>query len=58
MWLYAKFGAGEIFGRTEVVDTLKITEHPASTLLKKLLDASIIESVKGKGKGKYKFCAF
>ncbi|MBQ9276993.1 MAG: Fic family protein [Clostridia bacterium] len=58
MMLYSKFGEGEIFGRTEVVETLNITERPASTLLKKLLDAGIIEQVKGKGKGKYKFCKF
>ncbi len=44
-----------IFGRTEVIETLKITASPASELIKKMLKFDIIEPVKGRGKGKYKF---
>ncbi len=44
----------DIFNRSDVMSTLKITESPASTLIKKMLDSNIIEPVKGHGKGKYR----
>ncbi|WP_415932805.1 hypothetical protein [Varibaculum cambriense] len=34
---------------------MRITPSPASELLRKLLGASLITKVKGKGKGKYRF---
>ena len=45
----------KIFGRSDVVNVLDITEKPASTLIKKLVDLRLVESVHGFGKGKYRF---
>ena len=53
--LYKKFGFDEIFGRSAVMELLKLKGSGASKLLSNLLDAQIIEPVSGFGKGKYKF---
>lgn len=53
--MYAAFGREQYFGRTDIVSLLSISASPASALLKKLLEADIIEPVHGKGKGKYRF---
>lgn len=55
--LYNTFGNENVFGRTEIVAELGITESPASELIRKLLDVEIITPVKGRGKGKYVFYA-
>lgn len=53
--LYGEFGRERIFGRGDAVEILGITPSPASALLKRLLEAGIIVSVSGAGKGKYRF---
>lgn len=53
--LYDFFGTEGVFSRSQVTEILGITPSPASELLRKLLDASLISKVKGKGKGKYRF---
>ena len=53
--LYQAFGLEKIFGRGDVLNVLPITERPASALLKKMLAVGVIESVRGLGKGKYRF---
>lgn len=53
--LYEAFGNEKIFGRSDVVKVLSITERPASTLLKRMHDLSLTEQITGVGKGKYKF---
>lgn len=53
--LYEKFGLDEIFGRSAVMELLELKGSGASKFLSNLLDAGIIESVSGFGKGKYKF---
>lgn len=53
--LYAFFGNEGVFSRSQVTEILGITPSPASELLRKLLAASLISKVKGKGKGKYRF---
>ena len=53
--LYAEFGLTRFFGRSDVLLVLEITITPASTLLKHLTAAGIIEAVRGMGKGKYRF---
>lgn len=53
--LYGEFGRERIFGRGDVVEILGITPSPASALLKRLLEAGVIVSVSGAGKGKYRF---
>ncbi|TYZ25063.1 hypothetical protein [Selenomonas ruminis] len=53
--LYEAFGREKIFSRSDVLSVLSITERPATTLFKKMLEAKLIESVHGLGKGKYRF---
>ena len=53
--MHKEFGMEKIFGRSDVVNVLDITEKPASTLIKKLVDLRLVESVHGFGKGKYRF---
>lgn len=55
MKLFSAFGLEKIFSRADVAPILNITITPASTLLKKLADLGITESVGGLGKGKYRF---
>lgn len=49
------FGKEKIFGRSDVVKILLITDRPASTLLSKMYSLGLIEKVTGVGKGKYRF---
>uniref|UniRef100_UPI00260CCB9A antitoxin VbhA family protein n=1 Tax=uncultured Anaerovibrio sp. TaxID=361586 RepID=UPI00260CCB9A len=53
--LHKAFGIEKIFGRSDIVGVLSLTEKPASTLIKKMLELGLIENVRGLGKGKYRF---
>ena len=53
--LFDKFNFDGIFGRSAVMDILDLKKTRASELIFELLKSDIIESVLGKGKGKYKF---
>ncbi len=53
--LWKNFGVNEIFGRSEVMELLGLKGSGASKLLSNLVQADIIESVVGHGKGRYKF---
>ena len=53
--LFERFGYDQFFGRTRVMEVLNITASPASALLSKMLNAGVIISVSGHGKGKYRF---
>ncbi|MBR4345195.1 MAG: Fic family protein [Lachnospiraceae bacterium] len=53
--LYESFGLEKIFGRTDVVEVLSITEKPATTLLGKMYSLKLTEKIIGAGKGKYRF---
>ena len=53
--LHEDFGIEKIFGRTDVVKVLGITERPASTLLGKMYSLELTEKITGAGKGKYRF---
>ena len=53
--LFQAFGYKTVFGRNDAVILLGLSASSASDLLKKLLDAGIIEKVTGMGKGKYRF---
>ena len=53
--LHEEFGMEKIFGRSDIVGVLSLTEKPASTLIKKLVNLRLVESVHGFGKGKYRF---
>ena len=53
--LFEKFGFDEVFGRSAVMELLELKGSGASKLLSDLVQADIIETVSGHGKGKYKF---
>lgn len=53
--LFKNFANIEYFGRSEIIDVLKISASGASKLISKLLDLKIIIPVFGHGKGKYIF---
>ena len=53
--LFEKFGFGEVFGRSAVMELLELKGSGASKFLSNLVQADIIEPVSGHGKGKYKF---
>ena len=55
MKLYKAFGREKVFGRSDVVEILGITERPASTLLGKMYTLELTEKIIGAGKGKYRF---
>ena len=48
-------GNKTVFGRSDIVNALKLAPSSASELIKKLLASNMIEPVKGHGKGKYRF---
>ncbi len=54
--LYHEYGFKQAFSRTDVSQILSITLSPAGELLRKMKNAGLIESVKGQGKGQYRFC--
>lgn len=55
--LFDRFGYQDIFGRSDVesVSVTGLKSSRASVLLKELAEKSVIEPVRGHGKGKYKF---
>ena len=53
--LFEKFGFDEVFGRSAVMELLELKGSGASKFLSKLVQADMIETVSGHGKGKYKF---
>lgn len=55
MRLRKAFGREKVFGRSDVVEVLEITERPASTILSKMYSNGLTEKITGAGKGKYRF---
>ena len=53
--LFEKFGFGELFGRSAIMELLELKASGASKFLSNLVQADLIEPVSGHGKGKYKF---
>ena len=53
--LFEKFGFDEAFGRSTIMELLELKGSGVSKFLSKLVQADIIETVSGHGKGKYKF---
>lgn len=53
--LHDAFGMEKVFGRSDVVEVLGITERPASTLLGKMYELHLTEKITGAGKGRYRF---
>ena len=55
--LIQSFGTVEIFGRSEVCKATGLQERAASYLIGTMLRDHLLDTVKGHGKGKYRFCA-
>ena len=53
--MHEKYGNENILGRSDVEKLTGLKSTRASELLKLLLDAGIIQAIKGYGKGKYRF---
>ena len=53
--MYEKYGNDNIFGRSDVEELTGLKSTRVSELLKLLLNAGIIQAIKGHGKGKYHF---
>ena len=53
--LFQRFGEGEIFGRHEVRDTTGLQDRASSALIGQMLRHRLLDTVKGHGKGKYRF---
>ncbi len=53
--LFDCFGKEKIFGRSDAKTILGLKDSTVSELLKKLLEADVIEPISGYGKGKYRF---
>ena len=53
--LLEKFGFDEAFERSAIMELLELKGSGASKFLSNLVQADIIETVSGHGKGKYKF---
>ena len=55
--LIQSFGTVEIFGRSEVCKATGLQERAASYLIGTMLRHRLLDTVKGHGKGKYRFRA-
>ena len=55
IYLFNKYGSSGVFGRGDVEILTGLKPTRTSELLKLLLNANIIQAVKGQGKGKYRF---
>ena len=53
--IHEAVGKEKVFGRSDVVAVLGITERPASTLLGKMYSLELTEKITGAGKGRYRF---
>lgn len=53
--LYDIFGSEKVFGRSDVLKVLAITERPATALISRLYELGLTERITGAGKGKYRF---
>ncbi len=53
--LYDIFGSEKVFGRSDVLEALAITERPATLLISRLYELGLTERITGAGKGKYRF---
>ncbi len=53
--IFDRVGYDAAFGRKEIAEIVGISQTAAGNLINKLKKADIVESVRGLGKGKYKF---
>lgn len=55
MTIYNVIETDQIFGAPEVKNILKCSMSASKEIMKKLRDIDVVRSVKGRGKGKYRF---
>ena len=53
--LFDAFGVEKVFGRKDISDVCNLSYSAAGKIIVKLKEYELIEEVKGRGKGKYKF---
>lgn len=53
--MYRKYGNENVFGRSNIEELTGLKSTRVSELLQLLLNVGIIQTVKGHGKGKYRF---
>ena len=53
--LFDAFGVEKVFGRKDISDVCNLSYSAAGKIIVKLKEHELIEEVKGRGKGKYKF---
>jgi len=56
--LYEKLDDGEIFGRKRIMELIELSNGSAGDLLKIMLKNKLLDTIKGCGKGKYRFVSF
>ena len=57
MKLYGEFGNEVIFGRAQIMKACGLSDGPAGMLIRTMLQHHLLDTVKGHGKGKYRFRA-
>ena len=55
MKLYNEFSDVEVFGRALVMKVCGLADGPAGMLIRMMLRHRLLDTVKGRGKGKYRF---
>ena len=53
--IYDEMETNQIFGTKEISDILHFSSSGARRVLNKIIDTGVVTSVKGKGKGRYRF---
>lgn len=53
--LYQHYGTQQCFTRSDVAEALNVTTAPATVLMRKMKEASLIELANGKSRGAYRF---
>lgn len=53
--LYQRYGTQQCFTRSDVAETLNVTTAPATVLMRRMKEASLIELANGKSRGAYRF---
>ena len=53
--IFDAFGVEKVFGRKDISDVCNLSYSAAGKIIVKLKEYELIEEVKGRGKGKYKF---
>lgn len=53
--LYQRYGTQQCFTRSDIAEALNMTTAPATVLMRRMKEASLIELANGKSRGAYRF---